>query len=389
MANCRPMPASPRIWLISLYPVRTGGDRPGRRACELRFASNGEAASEPRARFTRAHAGWVRSLLTQPRESCQKNCCAEQKSWRLRGNWPHPLRTKSTIRWKQSRTCCICWTSSRSMKNRDITPTWRSRKSRASRRSRSRRCGSIGSLPAHRSSSRQMCWILCWTCIMGRSNAAKVQTIRRYRDGAELYAFSGEMRQLFANLVGNALDAMPNGGKIYLSVRASQAWYQPEVQGVRITIADTGSRNDGGRSPSASSSRSLLPRKSPAPGWDYGSAQKSSRSTRARFAFAAGRGSRSGRNERRTAQVGDRIRASEQLRAQKCGSGTVFMLFFPFNGLSDLGHHGRIRLEVVFLFTTIVERGLSSAASAYVSRLPVPNDGKNQTADAKEAQGSA
>lgn len=79
------------------------------------------------------------------------------------------------------------------------------------------------------------------TLHQGRLHSAQVQVIRRYRSGAELLAFSGEMRQLFANLIGNALDAMPKGGRLLLSVRASQAWDRPDVQGVRITVADTGS----------------------------------------------------------------------------------------------------------------------------------------------------
>ncbi len=55
----------------------------------------------------------------------------------------------------------------------------------------------------------------------GRLHAAKVEVVRRYRDNPALLAFGGEMRQLFANLVGNALDAMPKGGRLILSVRPS------------------------------------------------------------------------------------------------------------------------------------------------------------------------
>jgi len=74
----------------------------------------------------------------------------------------------------------------------------------------------------------------------GRLHSIRVQVKRRYRDGADLLAFSGEMRQLFANLIGNALDAMQKGGHLTLSARPSRDWSQPEVTGVRITVADTG-----------------------------------------------------------------------------------------------------------------------------------------------------
>lgn len=79
------------------------------------------------------------------------------------------------------------------------------------------------------------------TLHQGRLHSTRVQVFRQYRSGAELLAFSGEMRQLFANLIGNALDAMPKGGRLLLSVRTSQAWDRPGIQGVRITVADTGS----------------------------------------------------------------------------------------------------------------------------------------------------
>ena len=44
---------------------------------------------------------------------------------------------------------------------------------------------------------------------------------------------SGEMRQVFANLIGNAIEAMPAGGRLELSVRKQQG-------GLRIVVADTG-----------------------------------------------------------------------------------------------------------------------------------------------------
>ena len=48
---------------------------------------------------------------------------------------------------------------------------------------------------------------------------------RRYRGDVELFCFSGEMRQLFANLIGNALDAMPSqGGRLIVEVRYSRSW---------------------------------------------------------------------------------------------------------------------------------------------------------------------
>jgi PAS domain S-box-containing protein len=52
--------------------------------------------------------------------------------------------------------------------------------------------------------------------------------------------FPGELRQVFSNFIGNALDAMPNGGKLILHLRESRLTSDPARRGVRITILDTG-----------------------------------------------------------------------------------------------------------------------------------------------------
>jgi PAS domain S-box-containing protein len=75
----------------------------------------------------------------------------------------------------------------------------------------------------------------------GRIASLQVDLVRRYRDPGALFCFSGELRQLFANLIGNALDAMqPSGGRLTISVRASRAWNNPQLSGVRVSVADTG-----------------------------------------------------------------------------------------------------------------------------------------------------
>jgi signal transduction histidine kinase len=51
---------------------------------------------------------------------------------------------------------------------------------------------------------------------------------------------SGELRQVFSNLVGNALDAMREGGRLRLRVHPAQDPDRNHEAGVRVTIADTG-----------------------------------------------------------------------------------------------------------------------------------------------------
>ncbi len=71
----------------------------------------------------------------------------------------------------------------------------------------------------------------------GRLQAARVEVQRRTEHDVRLYAFAGELRQLFANLVGNAADAMPRGGRLHVRVKPA---LQNGRRGVCVTVADTG-----------------------------------------------------------------------------------------------------------------------------------------------------
>ena len=65
-----------------------------------------------------------------------------------------------------------------------------------------------------------------------------IQLIKRYTDSTHIDAFPAELRQVFANLIGNAIDAVGKEGKIVLHVRE---WNGTARRGVRISIADAGS----------------------------------------------------------------------------------------------------------------------------------------------------
>ena len=75
----------------------------------------------------------------------------------------------------------------------------------------------------------------------GRVHALQVDVKREYDKNTEFFCFAGEMRQLFANLLGNALDSMtPGGGRLILRVRRTSSWKDASQRGIRISVADTG-----------------------------------------------------------------------------------------------------------------------------------------------------
>ena len=73
-----------------------------------------------------------------------------------------------------------------------------------------------------------------------RLNSAQIRVCRQYRDVPDVRAFPGELRQVFSNLLGNAVDAMNQGGELTVRVRSSRDWSHPERRGIRISFADTG-----------------------------------------------------------------------------------------------------------------------------------------------------
>jgi signal transduction histidine kinase len=73
-----------------------------------------------------------------------------------------------------------------------------------------------------------------------RLQSANIRVVKDYQPTPELICFPGEIRQVFANLIGNALDAMPGGGMLQIRIR-SLSPQNFKKYGIRITVADTGS----------------------------------------------------------------------------------------------------------------------------------------------------
>jgi signal transduction histidine kinase len=81
------------------------------------------------------------------------------------------------------------------------------------------------------------------TLHLGRIQTLQVNLRREYDEDLPLYCFAGELRQLFANLIGNALDAMtPEGGQLLVRARKADDFSKAgdRVAGIRVTVADTG-----------------------------------------------------------------------------------------------------------------------------------------------------
>jgi signal transduction histidine kinase len=75
---------------------------------------------------------------------------------------------------------------------------------------------------------------------VGRFSTCNVVFEKRFASIDPLYCNQGELRQVLVNLVANALDAMPTGGRLLIRIHAA---HDPATGalGVRLVVADTGS----------------------------------------------------------------------------------------------------------------------------------------------------
>jgi C4-dicarboxylate-specific signal transduction histidine kinase len=73
----------------------------------------------------------------------------------------------------------------------------------------------------------------------GRIANAYIQIDRDSRAKRRVRCFEGEIRQVVANIISNALDAMPAGGRLCIRDREATNWRTGE-QGIVVTVSDTG-----------------------------------------------------------------------------------------------------------------------------------------------------
>jgi PAS domain S-box-containing protein len=139
----------------------------------------------------------------------------------------------------------------------------------------------------------------------GRLINAGVEVETQYQDARPVLCYEGDIRQVFTNLLSNAMDATPPGGKIIVRERNVTDW-RTGKRGVRVSIADTGH----GMSPQV---RKMI--------FDPFFTTKGITGT--------------GLGLWVSAEILNKHHAKVNVRSrcQQPGSGTVFSIFFPDNGI--------------------------------------------------------
>lgn len=73
-----------------------------------------------------------------------------------------------------------------------------------------------------------------------RLNAAGIKVDVRAANEVAIACMPSEAQQIFANLIANAIEASTQGGKLMIRLRPSRNWRDRSLEGMRVTICDTG-----------------------------------------------------------------------------------------------------------------------------------------------------
>lgn len=74
-----------------------------------------------------------------------------------------------------------------------------------------------------------------------RIHEKQLRIVREFESEELVSVFPGEIRQVFSNLITNAIEASSHGGKLHLRVRRARQWSDSGVLGLRVSVGDTGS----------------------------------------------------------------------------------------------------------------------------------------------------
>jgi PAS domain S-box-containing protein len=73
-----------------------------------------------------------------------------------------------------------------------------------------------------------------------RLKSCSITVEREYLTHEKLHCFKDELRQVFANLITNSIDATQGGGQLRIRIAARRAPDDPSTYGIRVVVADTG-----------------------------------------------------------------------------------------------------------------------------------------------------
>ena len=74
----------------------------------------------------------------------------------------------------------------------------------------------------------------------GRLQSTGVAVDKRYRSSGTIHGFPAELKQVFLNLIENAIHAMPNGGRMRVTVFERSGW-RKHRRSICVAVCDTGS----------------------------------------------------------------------------------------------------------------------------------------------------
>jgi PAS domain S-box-containing protein len=74
----------------------------------------------------------------------------------------------------------------------------------------------------------------------GRLRASQIEVEVRAEREVDIACMPGEIQQIFANLISNAIDAMSESGRLLIRLQPSCDWRDRQTQGMRATFCDSG-----------------------------------------------------------------------------------------------------------------------------------------------------